>query len=40
MGERKIVQNGPCHMTKMAATPIYGKDPLKIFSRICEGLGI
>ena len=23
--------NGPGHMTKMAATPIYGKNPLKIF---------
>ena len=24
--------NGPGHMTKMAATPIYGKNPSKIFS--------
>ena len=23
--------NGPGHMTKMAAMPIYGKNPLKIF---------
>ena len=23
--ERKFVQNGPGHMTKMAATPMYGK---------------
>ena len=29
--ERKFVQNGPGHMTKMAASPIYGKNPLKIF---------
>ena len=25
--------NGPGHMTKMAATPIYGKIPSQIFSR-------
>ena len=24
--------NGPGHMTKMAAMPIYGKNPSKIFS--------
>ena len=29
----KVCSNGPGHMTKMDATPIYGKDPLKIFSR-------
>ena len=29
-----VCSNGPGHMTKMAATPIYGKNPLKIlFSR-------
>ena len=32
------------HMTKMAATPIYGKNPLKIFSRtrwpVTMGLGM
>ena len=33
MGEQKFVQNGPGQMTKMAATPIYGKNPLKVFSR-------
>ena len=33
MREPKIVQNGPGHMTKMATMPIYGKNPLKIFSR-------
>ena len=27
------------HMTKMAATPIYGKNPLKILSPEPEGLG-
>ena len=46
MGERKFVQiNGPGHMTKMAAMPMYGKNPLKIFfSRtrrpITSGLGM
>ena len=34
---RKIIMTKVCsrhlgHMTKMAATPIYGKDPSKIFS--------
>ena len=29
----KVCSNCPGHMTKMAATPIYGKNPLKIFSR-------
>ena len=31
-GGTKVCINGPGHMTKMAATPIYGKKPLKIFS--------
>ena len=31
-GEPKFFINGPGHMTKMAETPIYGKDPSKIFS--------
>ena len=26
----KVSTNGLCHMTKMAAMPIYGKKPLKI----------
>ena len=26
------------HMTKMAATPIYGKNPSKIFSRTCGSI--
>ena len=26
---RKVCSNGPGHMTKMAAMPIYGKNPLK-----------
>ena len=25
-GETKVCSNGPCHMTKMAAMPIYGKN--------------
>ena len=32
-GGMKVYINGPGHMTKMAATPIYGKNPSKIFSR-------
>ena len=28
---RKVYSNGPGHMTKMAAMPIYNKNPLKIF---------
>ena len=30
-GGTKVYINGPGHMTKMAATPIYGKNPSKIF---------
>ena len=30
MREREVCSNGPGHMTKMAATPISGKNPLKI----------
>ena len=30
-GGTKVCSNGPGHMTKMAAMPIYGKNPLKIF---------
>ena len=30
-GGMKVCSNGPGHMTKMAAMPIYGKNPLKIF---------
>ena len=30
-GGTKVNINGPTHMTKMAATPIYGKNPSKIF---------
>ena len=30
-GGKKVYINGPGHMTKMAAMPIYGKKPLKIF---------
>ena len=40
----KVCSNGPGHMTKMATTPIYGKNPLKIFSRtrrrMALGLGM
>ena len=32
-GETKVCSRGLGHMTKMAATPIYGKDLSKIFSR-------
>ena len=32
-GGTKVYINGPGHMTKMAATHIYGKNPSKIFSR-------
>ena len=28
----KVPSNGPVHMAKMAAMPIYGKDPSKSFS--------
>ena len=30
-GGTKVYINGPGHMTKMAAMPIYGKNPSKIF---------
>ena len=30
-GGTKVYINGPGHMTKMATTPIYGKNPSKIF---------
>ena len=30
-GGTKVYINGPGHMTKMVATPIYGKNPSKIF---------
>ena len=32
-GGTKVCINGPGHMTKMAAMPIYGKNLTKIFSR-------
>ena len=32
-GGTKVCSRGLGHMTKMAATPIYGKNPSKIFSR-------
>ena len=31
IGRTKICSKGPGHMTKTAAVPIYGKNPLKIF---------
>ena len=45
MGRRNESLGGLCHMTKMAAMPIYGKNPLKIcFSRtkgpVALGLGM
>ena len=30
-GGTKVCSNGPGHMSKMATTPIYGKNPFKIF---------
>ena len=30
-GGTKVCSKGPGHMTKMAAMPIYGKNPLKVF---------
>ena len=33
--EMKIFRHDSCHMTKMAATPIYGKNPSKKFSGTC-----
>ena len=40
-GGTKVNSNGPGHITKMAAMPIYGKNPLKIFSRTRRpGLGM
>ena len=32
-GGTKVYINGPGHMTKMAATPLHGKNSSKIFSR-------
>ena len=32
-GGTEVYINGPGHVTKMAATPIFGKNPSKIFSR-------
>ena len=37
-GGAKVYINGPGHMTKMAATPIYGKNPSKIFFSRTGGL--
>ena len=37
-GETKVNINGPGHMTKMAARPIYGKNPSKIFFSRTGGL--
>ena len=40
----KVYSNGLVHMTKVAAKPLYDKNPLKIFSRtrwpMNLGLGI
>ena len=36
-GGIKVCSNGPGHMTKMAAMPIYGKNPLKISFSKPEG---
>ena len=37
-GGMKVYINGPGHMTKMAATPIYGKNPSIIFFSRTGGL--
>ena len=31
VGRAKVCSRHPCHMTKISATPIYGKNPSKIF---------
>ena len=44
VGGTKLYSRHLCHMTRMAATPIYGKKPSKIFSGlgglICRKLGM
>ena len=40
MGERKFVQNGPGHMTKMATIPIYGKNMKNSSSLEPKGLDL
>ena len=37
-GGTKVYINGPGHMNKMAAMPIYGKNPSKIFFSRTAGL--
>ena len=37
-GDKKFDRENPGHMTKMAATPIYGKNHSKIFSSRTGGL--
>ena len=36
MGERKFGTNGPDHMTKMAAMPIYSKNLKKAWNLVCR----
>ena len=36
----KIYSNCTGHMTKMATTPIYGKNPLNIFFSGTKGIGL
>ena len=36
-GGTKVCSRGLGHMTKMAATPMYGKNPSKIFSTRTKG---
>ena len=38
MGELKVCSNGPGHMTKMAAMPIYGKNLKKSFHQKADDL--
>ena len=35
-----VYLNGPGHIAKMATTPTYGENPLKIFSRNMNALGL
>ena len=39
VGATKVCWWGLGHMTKMAATPIYGKNPLKIWNQRAIDLG-
>ena len=40
MPRHYVFINNPAHMTKMAAMPIQGKSPSKIFSETAESIAI